>query len=172
VNDRPPDYTSAIAGARAWRLAPNLWAKMGGFLWSKAMLNAWPNGREVLAECDVGHPAPAKGCMCGIWAWNDPETMHHRGYAPKDHSDISGVVVGRGRVIRGEIGYWVAERAVVLAFFDDGYPSPKKEVMPGTGIYLPTKEDAAEAYGVPVIRYSDYDDFCDEYGLVRHEGRG
>src|SRR3954469_21648207 len=120
MSDRPPDYMAAIAGARAWRLAPTLWAQMGGYLWSHAMLNPWPDGEEIVAVCDDGHPAPAKGCSCGVYAWNDPNTMHRRRYAPTDHVHIAGVVAGRGRVIRGQAGYWVAERAVVLAFFDDG----------------------------------------------------
>lgn len=165
--DRLPDYSAAIAGARAWKVAPSLWAKMGGLLWSKAMLNVWPDGQEKVAECDSGHPAPAPGCSCGVYAWNTPELMHHHGYAPTDHTTISGVVAGAGRVIRGERGYWVAERAVVLAFFDDGYPSPTTEVMSGSGVYLATKEEAAEAYDVPVIHFDEYESFCDEYGLVR-----
>lgn len=172
MNDRLPDYAAAIAGARAWRLAPSLWAKMEGLLWSTAMLHAWPDAGEAVARCDMGHPAPAKHCSCGVYAWNDPDTMYDRGYAPKHHTDIAGVVAGAGRVIRGHIGYWVAERAVVLAFFDDGYPSPEPiEILPGSNIYLATKEEAAEVFDVPVIRYEDYDDFCDEYGLIRHGRR-
>ena len=169
---RPPDYMAAIAGARAWRLAPNLWAKMGGHLWSKALLHVWSDGEEVVAKCDLGHPAPAKRCMCGVYAWYDVDLMQRNGFAPGDHKTIAGVVAGRGRVIRGHRGYWVAERAVVLAFFDDGHPAPKTEVLEGSGVYLPTKKSAAEAYGVPVIKYEDYEDFCDEYGLIRFNGGG
>ena len=166
-----PDYSAAIAGARAWRIAPTLWARMGGILWSHAMLNPWADGEEIVAVCDAGHPAPAPGCSCGVYAWETVKLLLQGPYAVKDHQHIAGVVAGRGRVIRGHAGYWVAEAAVVLAFFEDGYPVPVKEVLPGSGVYLPTKKDAAEAYGVPVIRYSDFNDFCDEYGLVRHEGR-
>jgi len=144
---------------------------MGGYLWSHAMLNVWPNAEEKVAECDSGHPAPAKGCSCGVYAWYSPDLMHQRGYAPTDHRHISGVVAGRGRVIRGHAGYWVAERALVLAFFDDGYRSPVEEVVSGSGVYLPTKPEAAEAYGVPVIRYDDYDNFCNDFGLIQHRRR-
>ena len=162
---KTPDYMAPIAGARAWRLAPSLWARMGGFLWSHAMINVWPDGEVKIAECDVGHPAPAKGCSCGVYAWYRPDIMHKRRYAPTSHEHIAGVVAGRGRVIRGDIGYWVAEEVAVLAFFDDGYPSPVVHVQ--DGIYLPTKADAAAAYGVPVIQYSEFEDFCDDYGLIR-----
>lgn len=166
--DRVPDYSAAIAGARSWRMAPTLWAKMGGLLWSHAMLNVWPDCEEIAAECDAGHPAPAEGCSCGVYAWQSAERLLRSPYAPQDHKHIAGVVAGRGRVIRGETGYWVAEGAVVLAFFDDGYPSPVREVLEGSGVYLPTKDEVAEVYGVPVIRYNEFDDFCDDYGLIRH----
>src|SRR5215211_6473955 len=117
---KAPDFAAAIAGARSWRLAPTLWARMGGILWSKAMVNVWEDAQEKVAECDAGHPAPAKGCSCGVYAWYNPMLMKKHGYAPSDYTAISGVVQGRGRVIRGKAGYWVAERVLVLAFFDDG----------------------------------------------------
>jgi len=41
-----------------------------------------------------------------------------------DFQWVSGVVVGLGRVYRGEQGYWVAERVQVYAFFDDGFACP------------------------------------------------
>ena len=170
VMEKMPDYAAAIGGARAWRLPPSLWAMMGGLLWSHAMLNYWPkpeeNGGEIVAACDNGHPAPAKGCSCGVYAWYNPTLMEQKRYTPRDSEHISGVVAGKGKVIRGHSGYWVAERVVVLAFFDDGYPRPKKPVSPGVNIYLPTKEDVAKAYGVPVITYEDYEEFCNYNDLM------
>jgi len=168
VEDRPvPDYSQAIAGARAWQMAPTLWARTGGILWSMAMLNHWRDGEEIVAKCDAGHPAPAPACSCGIYAWRNVELMFQTGYNPSDHRVISGVVAGAGRVIRGDMGYWVAERVVVLAFFRDPYPSPAEEVLEGSGVYLPTKEEAARVYDVPIIAYEDFEGFCDEYDLIR-----
>jgi len=135
------------------------------------MLNPWPDGEELVAVCDAGHPAPAPACSCGVYAWESAELLQRGSYAVRDYQHIAGVVAGAGRVIRGYAGYWVAERAVVLAFFEDDYPAPVKEVLSGSGVYLPTKKDAAETSRVPVIRYSEFNGFCDEYGLVRHEGR-
>src|SRR5215204_2955046 len=129
-----PDYSAAIAGARAWWLAPNLMARMHGYLWSHAMLKAWPIGKEMVAECDSGHPAPAKNCSCGVYAWKSADLLLGSGYVVHDHKHISGVVGGAGRLVRGYSGYWVAERAVILAFFEDGCPSPVKEVLPGSGV--------------------------------------
>jgi hypothetical protein len=165
-----PDYAQAIAGARAWTLAYNLWMKMGGMLWSAAALKRWENGKDQVAECDFRHAAPDPHCSCGIYAAYDPECLKRLGYIPSNHQSIAGVVAGCGTVIRGG-NYWVASRVRVLAFFEDGYPSPEREVMPGTGVYLPTKKEAAGVYNVPVIRYEDYDGFCDDYGLLRFKGR-
>ena len=90
--DRVPDYLAPIAGARAWRLAPNLLAKMHGMLWSMAMLKVWPNGKEMVAECDSGHPAPARNCWCGVYAWINPSAMAKHGYMPPR----PGAYFGRG----------------------------------------------------------------------------
>ena len=164
--DRVPDYLAPIAGARAWKLAPSIWARMGGLLWSAAMINVWEDGKPHIAACDMGHPAPSPDCSCGVYAWVNPDAMKKSGYMPRDHEFIAGVVAGRGDYILGiDRPYWVAEEVAVLAFFDDGYPSPKIQIQ--GDVYLPTKEDCAKVYDVPIIKYSDYDDFCEYYGLVR-----
>jgi hypothetical protein len=170
IESKVPDYAQAIAGARAWTLAPN-WgaAKLCGHLWSVSMNHFWKDGEEEVAKCDWGHPAPAKSCSCGVYAGYDPAALRRLGYNPRDHRSVSGVVAGARRVFRGG-DYWVAERVVVLALFMDKYPSPIKEVLPGSGIYLPTKLDAATVYNVPLIRFGEYNDFCDEYELIRFKG--
>ena len=169
MESKAPDYLAPLAGARSWKLPHNLWTMMGGCLWSAAMIHVWPDNEELVAKCDTGHKAPAPNCSCGVYAWFNPEIMQTNGYAPRDHTHISGVVAGRGDFIRGaDAPYWVAESAMVLAFLDDGYPSPKVETTPGSGVYLPTKtEIAEEVYGVELIKYHEFNDFCDEYGLVR-----
>lgn len=94
MTDTPnvPDYLAPIAGARAWRLAPNLWAKMGGYLWSHFMNDWWVDGEEKVAVCDEGHEAPAEGCKCGVYAWLSPKHMERNGYTPRSHEHISGVI--------------------------------------------------------------------------------
>jgi hypothetical protein len=61
---------------------------------------------------------------------------------------------------------------VVLAFFDDGFPTPVKQVPEGSGFWLPTKAQAAEEFGVDVIRFDEYEEFCEEFGLDVYDGRG
>ena len=172
MTGKAPDYNGAIAGARTWRVAPTLWAKMGGILWAKVQTDVWPNSQMKIAECERGHPVPDEHCSCGVYAWCNEKVLHEMLFAPTDHTHISGVIAGAGGVIRGHNGYWVAEKVIVLAFFDDGHPSPKREVMPGSGVYLATKEEAAQVWGVPVIKYEEYEDFCDEYGLWRCDENG
>jgi hypothetical protein len=167
-----PDYMGEIAGARAWRMAPTLWAKMGGLIWAKVMTDRWIDGETKVAECERGHEVPHEGCSCGCYAWYTEDLLHRQKFAPTDHTTISGVVAGSGGVIRGHNGYWVAERVTVKAFFDDGFPSPVVEVQEGSGVFLATKAEAAEVWGVPVIQYSDYADFCDDLGLWRCDEKG
>jgi hypothetical protein len=154
---RVPDYTNRIAGVRAWRVAPTLWAQMGGWLWSHAMLNPWPDGEENVAACDLGHDAPQKGCTCGLWAWFDYETLAREGYEPLHATHVAGIVGAAGRVVRGEIG-WKAERVKVLALFDDLCPSPKREIADAFG-------------GVPIIQPEEYAAFCDEMKMIRWESK-
>jgi len=127
---------------------------MGGLLWSHAMLMPWPNGKEMVAECDMPHDVPTRGCKCGVWAWLDVETSIKEGYAPVDYHHVSGIVGAAGKVIRCERG-WKAQRAKVLAIFDDEHPTPKEEI--------------AEAFRVPVVSLEEYAGFCATMGLVRWE---
>jgi len=83
-----------------------------------------------------------------------------------DFQWVSGVVVGLGRVYRGEQGYWVAERVQVYAFFDDGFASPLEEVHEGSGVYYPTKQFAVQRYDVDIITYSDYEELCNDRWLI------
>ena len=169
--DRVPDYLAPIAGARAWRMAPTLLASRRGILWSATQNYPWEDNVEQLAFCTRrSHPAPAKGCTCGIYGWYTPDLMHRNGYGPMDFQWLSGVVVGLGRVYRGEQGYWVAERVQVYAFFDDGFASPLEEVHEGSGVYYPTKQLAAQRYDVDIIKYSDYEEFCNDRGLIVYKG--
>lgn len=154
---KAPDYVDPIAGARSWRTAPTIWARMGGLLWSHAMMNPWRDAEEIVAACDIGHPAPQRGCMCGVWAWKNPAIMKKEGMMPRDHYHASGIVAAAGRVIEGEIG-WKAERARVVAFFDHGVSVPAGYPTPAVG-------DIAEIFEVPLLRFEDYEDFCRAQGL-------
>ncbi len=151
-----PDYTARIAGARSWRVANTLWARMGGLLWADAMLEPWPKGEEHEAACPaVCGDAPGEHCRCGIHGWFDYETMVKTWHPGEGFARVRGVVGARGGVWLHELG-WRAQYATVEAIFDD---------VPDDALPIP-KGEIAEAYGVPVIKPEEYADFCRERGLV------
>lgn len=160
-----PDYVNRIAGVRSWRTAPTVWARMGGLLWSYSMMNPWPDGEEYVAACDQGHDAPQRGCMCGVWAWKNLEIMRRERMFPEDHTHVSGVVGAAGRVIEAEFG-WKAGQAMVAAIFDH------RPTMPA-GYPTPPPAEIAEILEVPLLRFEEYEEFCEDEGLeIWPETRG
>jgi hypothetical protein len=101
-----PDYVGRVAGARNWRVATTLWARMGGLLWAHAILEPWPTGKEYEATC-VGvpdHVPPAADCSCGVWAFFNPELLTTSGYGVEDPRHVSGIVGAAGDVELAERG--------------------------------------------------------------------
>jgi hypothetical protein len=130
---RIPDYMGRMAGVRSWKVAPTLWAKMGGWLWSAANLGPWPDGEENVAVCETGHPTPAKGCSCGLYAFYDPASgLPYSTSARTEAGAVSGVIGVAGRIIPGDLAFR-AERAKVLALFDDPHDSSTPLFGPGRG---------------------------------------
>jgi hypothetical protein len=102
---RIPDYMGRMAGVRSWKIAPTLWAQMGGWLWSAVNLGPWPDGEENVAVCEAGHPTPAKGCSCGLYAFYDPASgLPYEDMATKVGC-VSGVIGTAGRIIPGDLAY-------------------------------------------------------------------
>ncbi len=152
------DYINRIAGARSWRVANTLWARMGGLLWADAMLEPWPTGEEYAASCPAMrcHDVPGFGCKCGIHAWYDVESLVREWYRPEDFRHVSGIVSARGGVVLHDLG-WRAQYARVEAILADDVPD---EDLP-----IP-KRTIAEAYGVPLVAPEDYAGFCASKDLV------
>ncbi len=158
-----PDYFERIAGVRIWRVAPNLWAQLGGLLWAPALKEPWPTGEEFIAHCSTvpDHVPPADGCMCGIYAFNTPQAAITGGYWPHEQRPyfnriVAGVVGAAGEVVLQEHGYRAA-RVRVEAIFEVGVddhelPIPRQEI--------------ASAYDVNLIHVDEYETFCRDQGLV------
>jgi hypothetical protein len=160
-----PDYVSPGAGVRIWRVAPNLWAQLGGLLWAPGMKEPWPGGvgEEYHASCSrcPDHVPPHEGCGCGIYAFYTPELALVGGYWPREGAPlfnrlVAGVVGVAGDVALHEHGL-KANRATVEAIFTAGardweLPIPRSEL--------------ASAYGAKVIDSEDYEAFCNERGLI------
>lgn len=149
-----------MAGVRTWRLANTLWARMGGWLWSLAMLDCWRPPRIEPwkeAECDQGHRIPDAHHGCGIWAFYNPAVMAAEfgprpGGPESPYEYVSGVIGGGGDILPADWGFR-AQYAKVLAIFDDQWDTPKGEI--------------AEQYGCPIIARDEYDAFCEKWDLLR-----
>jgi hypothetical protein len=158
-----PDYIARIAGVRIWRIAPNLWAQLGGLLWAPNVKEPWPTGEECVATCPgyPDHAPPAEGCSCGIYAFYNPALAAEGGYWPKEGGHlfnrlVAGVVGAAGEAVLHDYGL-LAERATVEAIFTDGAPD---EDLP-----MP-RQVIADAYGAELIDSADYETFCAERGLI------
>jgi hypothetical protein len=159
--DGAPDYYGLVAGVRTWRVANTMWAKMGGWLWSLAMLDCWRKGVEWKeAECPVGHRIPGDACACGIWAFYNPTLMTRelgpvRGGPDEPYEYVTGIIGGGGDVVPHELGFR-AQYAKVLGIFSDKWPTPKEEI--------------AEQHDCPILAPEEYDAFCEQhpqYRLIR-----
>jgi hypothetical protein len=168
-----PDFTHRIAGVRAWRVAPNLAARLGGLLWSANMLTAWRSHQELVANCSsYAHTPPQENCGCGVNAFYRPEGG--LAYLPDTPGDptfyVTGVVSGAGEVVLFEEG-WRAARGKVEAIFDgpDLHRLPRFSDGEELGRGVPKRislEMIAEAYDAQIIAPADYEAFCLENGLM------
>jgi len=158
-----PDYINRVAAVRSWRVAPNLWAQLGGLLWAPGMRQPWPTGEEYYASCpgNPDHVPPAPGCGCGIYAFYSPALAEEGGYWPGAGGGpynrvVAGVVGAAGDVELHEVGL-KAGSVIVEAIFAAGVADAE--------LPIPRAEIAA-AYGTEVIDADDYEAFCTERGLV------
>ena len=158
-----PDYVSRGAGVRIWRVAPNLWAQLGGLLWAPGMKEPWPTGEEYVATCSGSpdHVPPQEGCTCGIYTFYTPQLAVKGGYWPDPGAAlynrlVAGVVGVAGDVALHEHGLQ-ANRAVIEAIFTDGAPDAELPIP---------RLELASAYGAEVIDSEDYEAFCAERGLI------
>src|SRR5215213_4360699 len=152
-----PDYTARGAGVRIWRVAPNLWAQLGGLLWAPNVKEPWPVGEEYYASCPASpdHAPPEEACACGLYAFYTPPLAEEGGYWPREGAPrynrlVAGVVGVAGDVVLAETGMR-AGRASIEAIFTDGAPDVE--------LPIPRPELAA-AYGAQVIDSTDYEAFC------------
>ena len=125
-----PDLTAEVLGFRGWKVAPS------GLLMSAGVSDGWLPGQND-AACSRGlHPAPEKGCGCGLYAHYSLEDLSKSVHWGDDSGTIVGAVAGWGRVILHPDG-WRAQYAHVLALFRQG---------PAAAL-----ERAAVVYGVPIV---------------------
>ena len=99
----------------------------------------WPPGRVLKAVCvEVGHPAPADRCNCGLYANPDLEALRQHGLCLAPDVIVLGQVALWGKVVvdepsyRGEFAYPARLSLVVDSLVDD---TPTEALTEGLGAY-------------------------------------
>ena len=99
----------------------------------------WPPGRVLKAVCvEVGHPAPADRCNCGLYANPDLEALRQHGLCLAPDVIVLGQVALWGKVVvdepsyRGEFAYPARLSLVVDSLVDD---TPADALIAGLAAY-------------------------------------
>ena len=128
------DRDDPVLGWRYWQLSPRR------LLRSVTQREfEWPPGRVLKALCvEVGHPAPADRCNCGLYANPDLEALRQHGLCLAPDVIVLGQVALWGKVVvdepsyRGEFAY-PARLSLVVDSLVDG--TPPEELVEGLGAY-------------------------------------
>ena len=99
----------------------------------------WPPGRVLKAVCvEVGHPAPAERCNCGLYANPDLEALREHGLCLAPDVIVLGQVALWGKVVddepslRAEFAYPARLSLVVDSVIDD---TPAETLLEGLAAY-------------------------------------
>ena len=117
----------------------------------------WPTSEDRVAKCFAlrGHDAPHRDCNCGYAAWyelpDDPAVPAPEG--------AWGAICAWGRIVEHETGFR-AQYARAIALLDLRYPGDRRE----KGLRI---ENAAEAYGIPVLPREDLVAYARWHGELR-----
>jgi hypothetical protein len=161
-----PLYPHAVLGWRAWRvnqrgeLEP---LHVGGDPWSFGVVEAECRAGGVLHQ----EPIPAKTCRCGVHAYHslgsvireisEPLVRFSRWFIPVDYSKdriVIGAVAGQGRTQVHQHG-WRAERAEVIAIWDQGLSAAERRMLTKEGYRL--SRSAREIKAIAESRASPVD---------------
>lgn len=132
------DQRDPVFGWRYWQLSPRRLLRsvtQRGFEWQPK--------RVLRAQCvEIGHPAPADRCNCGIYANPELDALREHGLCLAPDVIVLGQVALWGKVVvdepslRGELGYPARLSLVADSLVDD---TPADALIEALG-----------AYGVPV----------------------
>ncbi len=145
MSEQAPDYLEPVIAWRAWGVETT---PQGSRLRSMTRSDHWPVGQALVASCHhtpVPHPAPWRGCRCGIYGARRWEDAAYYTSLPSqaDQTVAIGLVELWGSVVEGDAG-WRASHA-----------SPSRIVLLPSPLacdnldYLTTALELAD-YGVPV----------------------
>jgi hypothetical protein len=163
-----PTYVLPVAGYRTW------WIDDDGQLWprtSKAAMmrrlgsEPWAIG-TTHARCLLegagpsSHPAPANGCMCGLYGWHSPKTALDACRAASDL--VAGAIVAWGDLQVHAAGFRAEHaRPVALAL-----PVEPRRLRRFRRTTLEPLRRASERYGIPLVAAEGLADEASEHGAA------
>lgn len=151
------DRSQPVFGWRYWQLSPARLLRsvtQHGF--------EWRPGRVLRAVClEVGHPAPAPRCNCGIYANPDLDALRQHGLCLAPEVIVVGQVGLWGRVFvdeasyRGELAYPARLSLVVDSLVDGTGPEALVEglVAYGVPVHTTTLEEAVAGMSADMLRF-------------------
>ena len=122
----------------------------------------WPPGRVLKAVCvEVGHPAPAERCNCGLYANPDLEALRQHGLCLAPEVVVVGQVALWGRVIddepsyRGEFAYPARLSLVVDSLVDDTSPETLVEGLRAyqVPVHTTTLDEAVTGMSADMLKF-------------------
>ena len=122
----------------------------------------WPPGRVLKAVCvEVGHPAPAERCNCGLYANPDLKALREHGLCLAPDVIVLGQVALWGKVIddepslRAQFAYPARLSLVVDSLIDD---TPAESLLEGLAAYrvpvhTTTLDEAVTGMSADMLRF-------------------
>lgn len=122
----------------------------------------WPPGRVLKAVCvEVGHPAPADRCNCGLYANPDLEALRQHGLCLAPEAIVLGQVALWGKVVddepnyRAEFAYPARLSLVVDSLSDDGSADELVEGLAAyrVPVHTTTLDEAVAGMSADMLRF-------------------
>ena len=122
----------------------------------------WPPGRVLRAVCvEVGHPAPADHCNCGLYANPDLEALRPHGLCLAPDVVVLGQVALWGRVVddepsyRGEFAYPARLSLVVDSLVDTTPPEALVEGLLAyrVPVHTTTLDEAVAGMSADMLKF-------------------
>ena len=122
----------------------------------------WPPGRVLKAICvEVGHPAPAERCNCGLYANPHLEALRQHGLCLAPDVVVVGQVALWGKVVddepsyRGEFAYPARLSLVVDSLVDDSTPDTLVEGLSAyrVPVHTTTLDEAVAGMSADMLKF-------------------
>ena len=151
------DRDDPVFGWRYWQLSPR---RLLRSVTQRSF--EWPPGRVLRAICvEVGHPAPAERCNCGLYANPDLEALRQHGLCLAPEVIVLGQVALWGKVFddepsyRAEFAYPARLSLVVDSLVDDTAPEELVEELKAyrVPVHTTTLDQAVAGMSADMLKY-------------------